>query len=128
VLLGDVSPSGRLPITLPLAEEDVTPPCEGSPCHHDEGLFIGWRALIDTPVAFAFGHGLGFTTFEYTLRAIATVSSSASQQRGVAAPSRSLRVAGRAAQSTAATKSSSSSPCTWLTAAPWLGPRSSKSI
>jgi beta-glucosidase len=31
-----------------------------------EGLAVGWRALIDQPVAFAFGHGLSFTHFAYS--------------------------------------------------------------
>ena len=68
VFTGAVNPSGRLPLTLPLVEEDVVPPCknEGADgCAYLERLHVGWRALVDKPVAFRFGHGLSFSTFNY---------------------------------------------------------------
>ena len=34
-------------------------------CPFDEQLLNGWRALHGSPVAFAFGHGLSYTTFSY---------------------------------------------------------------
>ena len=66
VLLGTLSPSGKLPLTLPIREEDTVLPCRtAGPCHYTEGLHIGWRALVDRPVAFPFGHGLSYAEFTY---------------------------------------------------------------
>ena len=33
---------------------------------YDERLAVGWRALVDQPVSFPFGHGLSYTRFLYT--------------------------------------------------------------
>lgn len=66
VLLGSVNPSAKLPVTLPLREADVTPPCTQPGCRYSEGLAVGWRGLHGRPVAFAFGHGLSYTAFEYS--------------------------------------------------------------
>jgi beta-glucosidase len=75
VLLGRAEPGGRLPVTLPAEEADCpvlhAVPCDGE-IGYDEGLLIGYRgydASLTTP-RYAFGHGLGYTTWEYeTLRA-----------------------------------------------------------
>ncbi|PWJ47840.1 beta-glucosidase [Quadrisphaera granulorum] len=71
LLLGRVSPSGRLAETLPLRLEDTPAytsfPGEGGVVRYGEGVFIGYR-WYDTrraPVAFPFGHGLTYTTFLY---------------------------------------------------------------
>ncbi len=69
VISGDVEPGGRLPVTWPGAEEDlpvkdVTP--VGGRLAYSEGIHIGyraWRRCGRTP-AYAFGTGLGYTTFE----------------------------------------------------------------
>ena len=65
VLFGDVNPSARLPVTLPLREASVTPPCESPRCEYLEGVHVGWRGLQARNVAFAFGHGLSYTSFGY---------------------------------------------------------------
>lgn len=69
LLLGVVSPSGKLAETLPLRLEDTPAftgfPGEGGVVRYGEGVFIGYR-WYDTrraPVAFPFGHGLTYTTF-----------------------------------------------------------------
>lgn len=71
LLLGRVSPSGRLAETLPLRLEDTPAftgfPGEGGVVRYGEGVFIGYR-WYDTrraPVSFPFGHGLTYTTFLY---------------------------------------------------------------
>ena len=71
VLLGDVEPSGRLPTTWPDREEDVpvlsTTPVDGA-IEYAEGLNIGYRAWAwaDATPAWPFGHGVGYTTWDYT--------------------------------------------------------------
>jgi beta-glucosidase len=65
VLFGDVNPSGRLPVTFPLSEADTIMPCSGNNCPYNEGLFVGYRGLTNKQVAFPFGHGLSYTTFDY---------------------------------------------------------------
>ena len=76
VLTGEVNPSGRLPLTFP-ADLDQTPRPElpglgtewGTPTtiEYHEGAEVGYRWFAqtgDTPL-YAFGHGLGYTTFDY---------------------------------------------------------------
>ncbi|GAA4921099.1 beta-glucosidase [Streptomyces coeruleoprunus] len=70
VLLGTEEPGGRLPTTWPaaLADAPVTEvdPTDGE-LHYTEGLFIGYRAWDRSGAvpAYPFGHGLGYTTWEY---------------------------------------------------------------
>jgi beta-glucosidase len=70
VLLGRAEPGGRLPTTWPVAATDcpvldVTPKAGELP--YDEGVFIGYRAWERGIVSprYGFGHGLGYTTWEY---------------------------------------------------------------
>lgn len=71
LLLGVVSPSGKLAETLPLRLEDTPAftgfPGEGGVVRYGEGVFIGyrWYDTRQVPVAFPFGHGLTYTTFGY---------------------------------------------------------------
>jgi beta-glucosidase len=76
VLLGVVEPGGRLPTTWPREESDV-PVIDVTPrdgvLRYDEGIHIGYRAWLraGTEPAYAFGHGLGYTTWSLSdLRAI----------------------------------------------------------
>jgi beta-glucosidase len=70
VLLGHAEPGGRLPVTIPVAEADC-PVLHSVPEHgrldYTEGLLIGYRGYDHAGIAprFAFGHGLGYTTWEY---------------------------------------------------------------
>ncbi len=74
VLFGDVNPSGKLPFTFPLALADSPAHQEGmafpnnGETYYEEGILVGYR-WFDTkqiPVLFPFGHGLSYTTFEYS--------------------------------------------------------------
>ncbi|HEX6695579.1 MAG TPA: beta-glucosidase [Solirubrobacteraceae bacterium] len=77
VLTGAVNPSGRLPVSFP-ADLDQTPrpelPGLGTPwgtattIDYDEGAEVGyrWFAQQATAPLYAFGHGLGYTSFEYS--------------------------------------------------------------
>ncbi|MFF0609304.1 glycoside hydrolase family 3 C-terminal domain-containing protein [Nocardia tengchongensis] len=69
-LAGAVEPGGRLPMSWPTREEDtpvldVTP--EDGKLHYDEGIHIGYRAWLreNRKPAFPFGHGLGYTSWEW---------------------------------------------------------------
>src|SRR6516164_5407817 len=70
VLLGCAEPGGRLPVTLPAAEADCPVlhalPRDGR-LDYAEGLLIGYRGYDAAGIApmFPFGHGLGYTTWDY---------------------------------------------------------------
>lgn len=70
VLTGAAEPGGRLPTTWPAALADcpvtAVAPVDGT-LSYDEGLFIGYRAWdrLDVAPAYPFGHGLGYTSWEY---------------------------------------------------------------
>lgn len=68
VLLGATEPGGRLPTTWPARTAGLpsTQPHDGV-LTYDEGLFVGHRAFDRDGRAplFPFGHGLGYTTWEY---------------------------------------------------------------
>lgn len=72
LLFGKVNPSGRLPETFPLRLEDnpsyLNFPGEGDEVNYQEGIFVGYRYYDkkNMPVLFPFGHGLSYTTFEYS--------------------------------------------------------------
>lgn len=77
VLTGELEPGGRLPVTWPTHEGEpiVSPrPTEGAVVYA-EGLDIGHRAYLRTGIhpAYAFGHGLGYTTWTVD-SALASVS------------------------------------------------------
>ncbi|GHH30683.1 glycoside hydrolase family 3 C-terminal domain-containing protein [Lentzea cavernae] len=70
VLFGDSEPGGRLPTTWPDSETDVPVkdflPVAGT-LPYREGLDIGYRAWAASGAepAYWFGHGLGYTTWDY---------------------------------------------------------------
>lgn len=69
VLLGVTEPGGRLPTTWPAVEDATLPstqPVDGV-IRYDEGLNIGYRRFLRDGVqpAYWFGHGLGYTRWEY---------------------------------------------------------------
>ena len=80
VLTGKVNPSGRLPFSIPFKYEDgpikteaqypgiKTEDDEFWQTHYSEGVYVGyrWYSTQEIPVQFPFGHGLSYTTFEYS--------------------------------------------------------------
>jgi len=70
VLAGDLEPGGRLPVSFPRAESD-SPVFHARPDNgalvYGEGLLLGYRGFdrSGTSPLFAFGHGLGYTSWEY---------------------------------------------------------------
>lgn len=72
VLTGEVNPSGRLNETYPLHYEDT--PCyqyypgKERTSEYREGLYVGYRyyTTVGKEVAYPFGYGLSYTTFEYS--------------------------------------------------------------
>ena len=80
VLTGAVNPSGRLPFTLPVSLDDGPLKTERQypgiqvegekwwQEYYDEGVFVGyrWYATQGIPVQFPFGHGLSYTSFDYS--------------------------------------------------------------
>ena len=72
VLYGDVNPSGHLAETFPLRLEDNPSYLfyggEARGTEYREGVFVGYRYYDKKrmDVLFPFGHGLSYTTFEYS--------------------------------------------------------------
>lgn len=72
VLFGRVNPSGRLAETFPIRVEDNPSylffPGEKGKVKYSERMFIGYRYYESKrqDVLFPFGHGLSYTTFEYS--------------------------------------------------------------
>ena len=74
VLLGKVNPSGKLPFTFPVKLEDNAAHAlnayhkDSLTVEYKEGIFVGyrWAEKQNIKPLFAFGHGLSYTTFEYS--------------------------------------------------------------
>jgi beta-glucosidase len=73
VLVGDVNPSGKLPITFPKtlmdspAHANGNYPVKDHVLRYDEGILVGYRYFDTKGIEplFPFGHGLSYTTFKY---------------------------------------------------------------
>ncbi|MGW0247569.1 glycoside hydrolase family 3 C-terminal domain-containing protein [Nocardia goodfellowii] len=80
VLFGAVNPSGRLTETVPVRIQDTPAylnfPGENSHVRYGEGLFVGyrWYDARELEVSYPFGHGLSYTSFEYTDLAVDSAS------------------------------------------------------
>jgi beta-glucosidase len=67
VITGAAEPGGRLPTTFPVTDAGVLSPVPGpdGALEYAEGTAIGYRHYAPEDVAYPFGHGLGYTTWEY---------------------------------------------------------------
>jgi beta-glucosidase len=72
VLFGEVNPSGKLPETFPVLLSDSPAfgnyPGKNNIVKYVEGIYVGYRHYDarNIPPLFPFGHGLSYTTFEYS--------------------------------------------------------------
>lgn len=89
VLAGDLEPGGRLPLTLATFPEhypaySTLPDADGRR-YYGESVFIGHRHFDAAGIEplFAFGHGLGYTSFDYTGLVLSTDTLSAGQTLSV---------------------------------------------
>ena len=70
MLLGELNPSGKMPITLPVKYEHTAPIALNDynevESRYKEGVFIGYRWFEKQNIQpiFPFGHGLSYTSFE----------------------------------------------------------------
>jgi len=69
LLFGDYSPEGRLPLQFPKTLQDTIKHEQSRHFEYTEGMFTSYRNP-DLNVAFPFGHGLSYTTFEYGVPSI----------------------------------------------------------
>ncbi|KAF2110067.1 beta-glucosidase-like protein [Lophiotrema nucula] len=83
VLFGDVSPSGHLPYTIPTSESNYPASVSlvnfevGQPQDtFSEGLYIDYRHFNKENITprYAFGHGLGYTTFSFSNASITSIT------------------------------------------------------
>ncbi|KAI1135097.1 glycoside hydrolase family 3 protein [Hypoxylon sp. FL0543] len=83
VLFGEVSPSGRLPYSIPVSEDDypksvglVSTPLSQTQDTYSEGLYIDYRYFNKNGIKprFAFGHGLSYASFEFSNASITRVT------------------------------------------------------
>ena len=65
VLFGAYNPTGRLPIMMPISENDTISPGQGSTVTYDEGMMTSYRNK-NFNYTFPFGFGLSFTSFEFS--------------------------------------------------------------
>ncbi len=90
VLFGDVNPSAKLPVTIPVTSNQVptstTAQWPGTNLHaaYSEGLEMGYRWYDTNNVTpqFPFGFGLSYTTFGYSNLTVSAVSPSGQVQIG----------------------------------------------
>ncbi|RDB19825.1 putative beta-glucosidase I [Hypsizygus marmoreus] len=83
VLFGNISPSGKLPLTFPKhLEDNPSYPSFGDKGQeygkilYNEGIFVGYRGyeIKDVPPLFPFGYGLSYAQFEYSELETSSVS------------------------------------------------------
>ena len=88
-LFGDINPSGRMPVSFPVSWEQSAaypnyPGADGKVLY-EEDILVGyrWHDTKNVPPLFAFGHGLSYTTFDYSGLKIRLESADAESPRAV---------------------------------------------
>ena len=72
ILTGDICPSGKMPFTLPKVYADTPVARYGeyqrTNCKYNEDILVGYRAFDYDNIEpmFPFGHGLSYSTFDYS--------------------------------------------------------------
>ena len=72
IVYGAVNPSGRLPVSFPKREQDIAAnnnyKSARTRIHYEEGIWVGYKHHNERKIEplFPFGHGLSYTTFEYS--------------------------------------------------------------
>ena len=72
IITGKVSPSGKMPFTLPIKLEDCPAHRYGeyqaTSVRYNEDIYVGYRGFEKDGISplFAFGHGLSYADFEYS--------------------------------------------------------------
>jgi len=85
ILFGDRNPSGKLPTTFGARREDYPDfgnfPGDSGHVHYAEDIYVGYRHFDRAGItpAFPFGHGLSYTTFEYSNLKLSTSSLATNQ-------------------------------------------------
>lgn len=98
VLVGDVNPSGKLPMTFPVTLKDNSAhalgeyPGNNVDVVYNEGIFVGyrWADKQKAKPLFSFGHGLSYTQFEYGKVAINNKTMSANGTVTVTVPVKNI--------------------------------------
>jgi beta-glucosidase len=72
ILFGNINPSAKLPLSFPVRIQDnpafLNYRTERGRTLYGEDVYVGyrWYEMLDLPVNFAFGHGLSYTSFEFS--------------------------------------------------------------
>ncbi|KAI1391464.1 glycoside hydrolase family 3 protein [Hypoxylon trugodes] len=83
IIFGEVSPSGHLPYSIPVSEDDypkslslVSTPLSQTQDTYSEGLYIDYRYLNKNNIKprYAFGHGLSYANFSFSNAKITRVT------------------------------------------------------
>lgn len=89
IVYGAVNPSGRLPITLPKRELDIAANLNfksaRTKTYYEEGIWVGYRHFNARGIEpmYPFGHGLSYTSFEYSNLFVAPSASSSPDTWGI---------------------------------------------